>query len=198
MVELGLTVELLSPLILHQKRADTQFSPTLDYIPGSTLRGALAALYLRGNPARAQDSDFQALFLQEQVFFPDLLPAANADEPCHVVPATAWGCKRFEEDHTDAVTDTLLRLELCATLRAAGRNDWSNPLKDISACPVCQREYNAQPENCPRDRLKEPYARQLDPNFVKQKPNQILRTGTAVDRATGTVASGMLFSQQAL
>jgi len=198
MVELGLTVELRSPLILHRRRASTQFSPTLDYVPGSTLRGALAALYLRGDSTRAQDPDFQALFLQELVSYPDLLPAANVGEPCHVTPATAWSCKRFGADHADAVTDTLLRLELCTALRAAGRDDWSQPLKDIAACPVCQREHAAEADNCPRDRLQNSYARQLDPGFVKQETNEILRTGTAVDRATGAVASGMLFSQQAL
>lgn len=198
MAELGLTVELCSPLILHQKRARAQFSPTLDYIPGSTLRGALAALYLRGDPRRAQDPEFRSLFLEEQVFYPDLLPTANGGKPCHVTPATAWGCKRFGVKHAEAVTDTLLRLELSAALRAAGRDDWNKPLKDVAACPVCQSKYHVQPDACPRDRLQKPYAQQLDPKFVAQEIQQILRTGTAVDRATGAVASGMLFSQQAV
>ncbi len=198
MTELSLTVELRSPLILHQQRASAQFASTLDYIPGSTLRGALAALYLCGDPARAQDPDFRALFLEDRVLYPDLLPAQNVGEPYRLTPATAWGCKRFGDEHADAVTDTLLRLELCATLRAAGRAGWNEPLAAIKACPVCQREHQANPDDCPRDHLRLPYAERLDPAFTEGKVHRILRTGTAVDRATGAVATKMLFSQQAL
>jgi len=212
MIEISLTLKALSPLALHQNRATAQFAPTLDYIPGSTLRGALAGLYLQGDASRAKAADFDALFLNDQVFYPDLLPATNPGEPWHLIPATAWACKRFgvigKDSHRASVTDTLLRLELAETLRRQGRQDWQAPVKDIEGCPICETDYPVLPENRPRDRQPETrprdrldqtrYAMDLEPSFLAIKVRRRLRTGTAVDRATGAVASGMLFSQQVM
>lgn len=198
MVELSLTLCVQSPLVLHQNRASAQFAPALDYIPGSTLRGALASLYLQGDSTRAYSSDFQDLFLNDLVLYPDLLPATNPDEPCRLVPATAWACKRFGDSHAASVTDTLLRLELADELREQTRPDWHSPLQEIDTCPVCAYEYNATPETRPRERMDARYASSLDPTFRSKKVELGLHMGTAVDRATGAVAAGMLFSQQAI
>jgi len=196
MLETSLTLKVLSPLALHQSRASAQFAPTLDYIPGSTLRGALANLYLRGDPSRAQTADFRALFLEDRVFYPDLLPATSPGEPWHLVPTTAWACKRFGAEQPGSVTDTLLRLELAEALREQGCPDWQRPLEDSKDCPVCQNRYPRLSEYRPRDRLSG-YAVSVEP-FIASEIKKRLRTGTAVDRATGAVASGMLFAQQVI
>lgn len=187
MVELSLTLQALSPLALHSNRANVQFTPTLDYIPGSTLRGALANRYLQGDATRAQDADFHALFLEDQVLYPDLLPGYNVGEPWHLTPLTAWACKRYGAEHADSTTDMLLRLELADVLRVAARANWQAPQDDLEKCPTC---------GSARDRLGAAYATALDPTFQTEKVNLRLLTGTAVDRATGAVASGMLFSQE--
>ena len=196
MVELSLTLETLSPLSLHRDRASAQFTPTLDYIPGSALRGALASRYLQGDAARAQDADFQALFLADQVQYPDLLPASNAGAPWRLVPRNAWACKRYGAEHKDSVTDMLLRLALTEALRRQGGPDWLAPQRDVEDCLTCGALYDAPRENRPRDRLGAVYGVALDPTFEARKVNLRLLTGTAVDRATGAVASGLLFSQE--
>lgn len=189
MVELSLTLQALSPLALHSNRANVQFTPTLDYIPGSTLRGTLADRYLQGDATRAQDADFHALFLEDQVLYPDLLPGHNAGEPWRLTPLTVWACKRYGAEHADSTTDMLLRLELADVLRVAGRANWRAPQEDLEKCPIC---------GSTRDRLGAAYATALDPAFQTEKANLRLLTGTAVDRATGAVASGLLFSQEVI
>jgi CRISPR-associated protein Csx10 len=196
MVELSLTLEALSPLSLHRDRASAQFTPTLDYIPGSTLRGALAGRCLQGDAARAQDADFRALFLDDQVLYPDLLPASNAGAPWRLAPSTAWACKRYSAEHKESVTDMLLRLALAEAQRRQGGINWLAPQRAVEDCPTCEALYGAPRENRPRDRLGMVYAATLDPTFVARKVNLRLLTGTAVDRATGAVASGLLFSQE--
>lgn len=198
MIELSLTLEALSPLSLHRDRASAQFTPTLDYIPGSALRGALAGRYLQGDTTRAQDPDFQALFLNDQVQYPDLLPASNAGAPWRLAPSTAWACKRYGAEHKDSVTDMLLRLALTEALRQQGRADWLAPQEGVNDCPTCKALYDAPREDRPRDRLGAIYAAALKPVFQARKINLRLLTGTAVDRATGAVASGLLFSQEVI
>lgn len=189
MVEFSLTLEALAPLALHSNRANVQFTPTLDYIPGSTLRGALANRYLQGEATRAQDADFRMLFLKDQILYPDLLPGDHPGESWRLTPLTAWACKRYGAEHADSITDMLLRLELADVLRKNGRRDWLAPQRDLAGCPTCGSV-------C--DRLGTVYATALDPTFQPERINLRLLTSTAVDRATGAVASSMLFSQEVI
>lgn len=198
MHELSLTLRTVSPLSLHADRSSRQFAVSADYIPGSALRGALAAQYLAGEAGRAQDTAFQQLFLEDRVHFPDLLPADNPGKPWTLLPATAYGCKRFPKEHGAAVTDMLLRLELADTLMVQGREHWRQPLVEVEACPDCQGKYPGSAGAHPRDRLSLGYASSWRDFFAGGEVHERLLTGTAIDRATGTAAPAMLFSQKVI
>jgi CRISPR-associated protein Csx10 len=186
MIEVELTIRTCSPLALRASRAALQFAPGLGHIPGTTLRGALAAQYLQGGQP---DDSFAALFLEERVFFPDLYPVPPdaegqpRQETARPLPVTACACKRYGAGHPESVTDSLLRLELANVL------DQGTPLQEQEwkRCPVCGNR---------RDRLRGAYAG-LD-GFDKADVHMRLITGTSINRATGTVEETQLFSFDAL
>lgn len=181
MVERELILRSLTPLVLHANRSRAQFTPSLNYIPGSTLRGAMAACYLQ---TQGPDANFQMLFVGEQVCFPDLLPSTE-NAPGQLLPATARVCKRYGFKHERSLTDALLRLALA---EAAGD---LRPLKE------------AVWQYCPHDECQGRNQRDRFPGYVTPDYNRVpvrrrLLTGTSINRATQTAESGMLFSQEAV
>jgi len=179
MVERELTLRSLSPLALHAERSRAQFTPGLDYIPGSALRGATAARYLQLHGA---DDDFQVLFVAGRAAFADLLPATE-DRPGRLLPNTARWCKRYGWEHPQSLTDSLLRLALAGELESV------EPLEDKPW------EYCPEPE-CGNKRDRAAGYLTLDNRRIS--PTKRLLTGTSINRATGTAQSGMLFSQEAI
>lgn len=188
-IERLLTIRSRSPLALHTERTAIQFTPTLDYVPGSSLRGAVAAHYLQ-EAGTATDPQFHDFFLGEQISFPDLWPTRGRGQPTYVTPATARACKRYSpEEQPESVSDSLLRLALADESRDV------QPLKDPKweNCPakVCQGK------NRREGRLSEYYV-QLVPEYVGVKARQRMLTGTSINRPTKTVQPGMLFAQRVL
>ncbi len=181
MIERELMVLNLSPLALHADRSRLRFIPGLDYIPGSALRGAVASLYLQ---TYGEDDLFQAIFLAEQVLFADLLPAEE-DSPGILLPATARLCKHYRWEHKESLTDALLRLALAAEMESP------EPLEDEAwkFCPEADCQGVTK-----RDRI---YG-YIAPSFEQIQVTKRLISGTAINRATGTAESGMLFSQEVL
>jgi CRISPR-associated protein Csx10 len=185
-----LTLKAVSPLALHRRRTSEQFSPTLDYIPGSTVRGALADVYLQGDAKRANESLFQDLFVSDRVHFSDFLPSnGRGRDRTQLLPATAVACKRFADEHRAGWSDAVLRLELL--------REWDSP--DLAQhnrwkrCPDCQ----AQGYDGKRDRWEQGYytsVEQLDLIKVRQR----MIAGSAIERATGTAAHAMLFSHEVI
>jgi len=88
-----ITAQALSPLMINEERQSAN-NVSLSYIPGSALRGALAAAWLRDGGA-TEDSDFRTLFLESPLAMPNLLPANSPDELPRLLPATAVTCKRY-------------------------------------------------------------------------------------------------------
>ena len=181
MIERELTMLNLSPLALHADRSRLRFTPGLDYIPGSALRGAVAALYLQ---TYDEDDLFRDIFLAEQVLFADLLPAKEETSGT-LLPATARLCKRYGWEHKESLTDALLRLALAAEMENP------EPLEDEAwkFCPETDCQGVTK-----RDRT---YG-YVTPSFEQVKVTKRLISGTALNRATGTAESGMLFSQEVL
>ena len=180
-----LTLKAESPLALHRRRASEQFGPTLAYLPGSTVRGALAYQYLAGEPDRAGDRLFRELFLSEDVCFSDFFPGGGKGLS-RLYPATATACKRFD-DH--ALTDSLLRLELAREMES------SDPLEldDWGECPDCRNKDLTGK----RDRIEPGYYLSVEnPARVGLRKRMII--GTAIERATGTAAHAMLFSHEVI
>jgi len=181
MVERELTLRSLTPLVLHADRSRPQFTASLDYIPGSTLRGAMAACYLQ---AQGPDANFQTLFVGERIHFPDLLPSTK-NAPGLLLPATARVCKRYGLKHERSLTDALLRLalaEVTGDLR---------PLKDAiwQYCPY---------DECQSRNKRDRFSGYVTPDYSRVQVKKRLLTGTSINRATQTAEAGMLFSQEAV
>ncbi|OGW13127.1 MAG: hypothetical protein A3G93_03485 [Nitrospinae bacterium RIFCSPLOWO2_12_FULL_45_22] len=90
-------VKTLSPLSISSMRDEGNINRTLDYIPGTVLRGYLANRYIRdkklSNPE--VDIDFMSLFNGNSVRFGNLYP--EGDSPMgimiKILPATSRTCK---------------------------------------------------------------------------------------------------------
>jgi len=113
----------LSPVAIAQRRGVDNVLPTLDYVPGSTWRGALAQTFIQRG-WQNQD-EFQRLFVNEQAWFSDLTP-----DGCEYIPLTALTCKYhggFHEENPSehhGVIDTLIPFL---------RNEcWGVPLPDAA------------------------------------------------------------------
>lgn len=180
-MERELGIYTLAPLVVHAERSRVQFTPTLDYIPGNALRGAIASHYLQ---VQGNDQGFQELFVAGNVSFPDLWPSTD-DAPGQFLPATARLCKRHVWKHEESLTDSLLRVFLA---EVTGNLE---PLRDQAwdYCPDRDcREINK------RDRAQG----YVTPRRERVSARKRLLAGTSIDRATGTAESGMLFSHIAL
>lgn len=101
-----LRVRVKSPVSIsgHENR-DGQTTPTLDYIPGSTLRGALAWHWLRRDPSLRDNATFKRL-LDAGLFrcgalLPDSNLAYSKTGLGQVIPATARTCKKHPGFSTD-------------------------------------------------------------------------------------------------
>jgi CRISPR-associated protein Csx10 len=168
-IDLVLTLRLRSPLALHRTRAGIQYARTLDYIPGTTLRGALAEVYLarHGVP----DDTFHALFLSNQVQYGDLWPSVEGQQTI-LLPVTVRACKRHKLKHPKSFWDALLDI-------------WTD--SGDRKCPECGE---------PLDRV-DGYLSGLKPVEPLSLRSR-LRVSTAIERGTRTVAREMLFTQHTL
>jgi len=76
---LRLTVRLETPVAVSRRRATGNDLETLDFIPGTSVRGAMAGAYLsQGSP---DDPAFTTLFLDNKVRFGDLRPGGYSRWP---------------------------------------------------------------------------------------------------------------------
>lgn len=130
MQRIELEIKVLSPLAIARQKPGGSISEAVDYIPGTVIRGAVAAQILDLSNGRSTDltkngGDFQALFLSEHpAIFQNAYPALIFDgdlvskdtfEEYGVLPATALSSKNkpgFKEEEDDlernGVFDTLI------------------------------------------------------------------------------------------
>jgi CRISPR-associated protein Csx10 len=208
---LSIRVTAEAPLAIRADHAP-EGAKGADFIPGTTLVGALAATYRQLNST--QTDEFERLFLREQVFYPNLYPATfkheddemqdlqDADNlPIYPLPKTAQSCKRHEgfrfpedkEEKAHGVHDSLIDWALARLDRIEGYSYRSgNPLaalKKYTACPICKEAM---------DHFTGYYRRQdSEPhNMIRAKINKRLRTHTGIDRETGTVEEGILYNRE--
>ena len=99
-------LETLEPLIIGDNSQIGNLVRTNDYIPGNTILGLFAALYLRkkktpykNSEKQGYDDDFAALFLSDAVHFHNAYPVhedlRNKTIP---MPMSIFGCKYFGEN----------------------------------------------------------------------------------------------------
>lgn len=79
---------LKSPVCISNKQKVENTIQTLDFIPGQTIRGALAEHFLRENNNVSDTDLFASLFLNNKVVFPDCYI-----DKTRVIPLTAMTCK---------------------------------------------------------------------------------------------------------
>lgn len=82
------------PLCLAADQAQGTIRRTLDYIPGSALRGALAARLRQAQPAISQRR-FDRLILAEAARFHNLYPLPPGSDKVRKLPLTARSCKLY-------------------------------------------------------------------------------------------------------
>lgn len=184
-----LSARLLAPLQI-QKTRRTHAPMTLEHLPGSTLRGALAGMYLRGVGA-ADEPDFRLLFGPTGPAFPDLLPTTGPDVLPECLPVTAISCKRFPgflagsgAGGGHGVRDSLVML--AASRMRREEDDDADPA--FWRCPRCGND--AKPfGGVWNNQLRCPEA---------VRPTVVLHRHTGIDRTTGTVADGVFYAPQVL
>ncbi len=177
-----ITAKLLSPLSIRQNRQSNMPS-ALPYLSGTSLRGALAAKYIRlgGSP---EDKIFQTLFISNPVYFANLLPVKKEGEISIVLPLTSVSCKRapgFCKEKKHGVADTLVH-------KFAQRNQIRTD--NDSVCPdnTCRNDMKTFSGFWNGD-MNSP---------IEIKTSILFERHTGIDRTTGTVAHQRFFITQAL
>ncbi|OZH51977.1 CRISPR-associated protein Csx10 [Hydrocoleum sp. CS-953] len=87
MKKIELEIKALSPLAISRQKPGSSINETMDYIPGSVIRGAIAARIIQESGNESEDlskaengGDFQALFLSENpAIFQNAYPAQNLE-----------------------------------------------------------------------------------------------------------------------
>jgi len=206
----SLNLETISPLAIRADHAPTR-AESADYISGTALAGSLAAVY---RLYYQQDSEqFEQLFLNGQVYYPDLYPATFGSEemqkalnaPVYALPETAQSCKRFsgfvplqdedvEKDDRHGARDTLLDWAAFEVGNKASQaievTSLLKPLQEHKYCtyPGCDK---------PMDHFTGYYRRSEDEKLARAEveKRKRLQTHTGINRDTGTVQEGILYNR---
>ncbi|GAC1357608.1 MAG: hypothetical protein NVSMB38_40140 [Ktedonobacteraceae bacterium] len=220
MKQFSLSVIARAPLAIRVDHAP-EGAETSKFIPGTTLIGSLAAVHRL--LSYAKDAEFEELFLREAVSYPHLYPASfrskelhGADTPVYAIPKTAQSCKRFPgfrdlgdedrklgEDEGHGVRDGLLDWAMFKIGIASGEDD-INVLPVLEAFKNCSyphphhEESNGKECGATLDHL-DGYYRWSD-KMPRQrglaKVDLRLQTHTGINRTSGIVQDGILYSRQ--
>lgn len=142
-----MTITLKSPICIARKRGTGNVIETLDYIPGSTIRGALAMLYMKLHgdyctknntwwlPNPSKQEEFKLIFNSENTRFGNCYP-----EGAKVIPFTASSCKYHSgfapiTDDQHGVLDTLTGIAKYESL--ANSSPDYEILKKYEKCEEC-------------------------------------------------------------
>ncbi len=206
----SLELTVLSPVAIRADHAPAGVAST-PYITGTTLAGSLAAAYRSYYDERG--SDFERLFLSGQVQFPNLYPATIKDKSVresvpelartskltlssvYPLPRTAMSCKRFsgfsltaDDNERHGVHDTLFDWSI---FQQGGQSFQAlKALQEHKNCKKCEKATHQfsgfyRHVSSPRGRFT-----------VQTGAGTRLQTHTGIDRATGTVREGILYSRE--
>ena len=211
-----LRVRALSPLSItgHQNIAG-QAGASLSYIPGTTLRGALAWQVLTGQPAATREATFQQLFGPDGLRCGPLYPLSRATDPGADVtlplPLTARTCKRQggfrtdpdplqARDHHGALDVLIDALEEVARRQLAA--DPAGASEAAKLAGLERHERCAQPDcTAAMDRFSGYYQFGIARGgrwFRQVQPLKRLATRTAILEELGSARPGALFSREVL
>jgi CRISPR-associated protein Csx10 len=184
-----------APLSFSQRKPGGIYQESLDYVPGSALRGAAAAYLLAGAMARhvqeghrgvRADCDFCQLFLSDSAaIFGNAYPSQKPEEAGpYVLPTTAVSCKNHpgfrDEAEAHGVFDTLVDRLCWEALNPAG-------LVYLPNCP--------HPKCGERvDVFKTLFTRADRDTYHRQQVSQRLLTRVAINRRRAVAEEGLLYS----
>ena len=208
MKHLYLSLVATSPITIRADQAEGG-SATAKHIPGTTLRGGLAAAHQMLYPKR--DDEFIRLFLDEQISFPHLYPAHfkcsdvsldTENLPVKPLPKTAQTCKRFpgfcpldgeEAEERHGIRDSLLDWALFSLLDSEQQSIPAvlAPLEQHTKCTVraCQKAID-HTEGFYRCARHKPQQR------MKAGGTTRLQTRTGINRKWGVVEEGILYNRE--
>jgi CRISPR-associated protein Csx10 len=186
-----LEIQLEAPVSINSDRA-TENARTLDYISGSTIRGALAGRYLSQTSTGKADEIFEKIFVEDNVKFGNLYPFAGKP-----LPKTAVTCKRwsgFKDENKHGVFDNLplLAIRWLVSLESSDYNELNevnNILSENRSCSTCcenEQSYPLEPVNG--------FYKIENGRAVFTKPTHSLITRTGINRKTGNVEHGILYN----
>ncbi len=174
----------MEPLMLGGLPSPSNTRVSLDFIPGSTLRGALGAAALRAGLSH-EDPRFRAAFVDPEtcISFSDALPFDGEQREKHLplpAPRSRLACKHADAaDHNGApCRDTLIPAALAALVLGQGSGGVA-----IHRCEVCDRPLTSARGWLSAERRGQRVA-----------PNHRVVTRLARDVSTGSVMPGMLYS----
>jgi CRISPR-associated protein Csx10 len=194
MARIRLQITALAPLSFSARRGTTSaFTNTLNYLPGTALRGAAAAHYLR-NIGEPTDEHFQNLFVNDAILFANLYPQRRDNQGVsQTLPSTARSCKAHRgfledssvDDKTHGVGDILMRAAAFAM-----RGD-KEMLKAVARCPQCSQPTHPFSGFYERAAVAEPVYCQVDV-YKRHLPH------VGINRRTQTAEQGVLYAQEVI
>jgi CRISPR-associated protein Csx10 len=205
MQHLYIRLTTMSPLAIRSDHAPGG-AVSANYIPGTTLTGALAAVHRLLRPEKTDE--FAEWFLSGQIFYPNLYPAIfddtglqNRNVPVYPVPRTAQTCKRHkgflfplkEENDAHGVRDSLIDWALFKLGQRKEHNlENANPLAALEAHKECTRCGERM------DSFGGYYRRNdiAQNEIIVAKEHKRLRTHSGINRKSGTVQEGILYNRQ--
>lgn len=191
-----LKVVLKSPVCIAMNKGVGNIIETVDYIPGNTIRGALAMRYLEERGAWDQEKRLYVL-PEDNKEFNDIF---NSDTMCfhnayidgeNVIPLTASSCKYqsgffYKKGKTElhGVRDTLVEL---AKYELTGKFEQGK----FDVCETC---------GAPMDRFRGYYAKESAPSTTYEQGVVSRRfiTRTALSDSFETASSGKLYTLEVL
>ena len=212
MKHFALNLNAVSPLAIRSDHAPGG-AESSEYISGMTLTGSLAAAHRLYYPKDTEN--FTRLFLNGQVYYPDLYPAPFKEKvlhdankiPVHPLPKTAQTCKRFPgflyvlpDEKVNwprhGVRDSLLDWAFFEITSHQARNAGKKLEPEVLLAP-----FNAHKE-CPIPGCNKPmepftgYYSRSDGHLRVAKPDTRLQTHTGINRDTGTVQERILYNRR--
>jgi CRISPR-associated protein Csx10 len=174
------------------------FLDTYDFLPGSSVRGAVARSFAHSPycPQGWQDKEFRRAFLRQPALFTEFYPT-NANVPAKPIPLSARTCKSFPGFHriteeeaqkqgrrqSHGAKDILLAAVVIRLLRKTGM-----PAELEDRCTRCssalkelERGYYISPTEFK--------------SYSRGAPHR-MHTKTAINRQRGTSAEGQLYSYE--
>lgn len=188
-----------TPLSFKATRSSTD-AQTLDYIPGSSLLGALAKAH---QIYFSDKEEFQSLFFESGLIVGNCYPVGEeggeyASLRSGPFPSTSLTCKRFPgfitqtEEETHGIRDLLKEWTAFAL---------SDNKKDELLLPLLECPYEEGGCTCKANRVPASNYYYVDEQrrvFSTSVVQKKMITGTGIDRRTGTVRTGVIYNREVL